>query len=894
MGKKKRAETKKETIRESETEGKRQETKSYHIFSISLILIISIAIYSNTLKNGFVYDDEFTIVNNTLIKNFSNISKLFTKEYFTTSAEMSYRPVVTSTYFIDYALYGLKPWGYHLTNLILHAINGVILYIFLTLLITHHSSLITLISLLFITHPVLTEAVNAISFREDLLCFLFFISALILYISLKAQSSKLKATTFSYILSCLFYFLALLSKEMAITFPLIIILYEWVYGKKIELSPAFLSLQKGSPQTSPPLQKGRVRVGYFFNPYIIGYIAITIAYLCIRFYLFKNPIEETLHAWLLSERLITLPYLILKYIVLLIAPVSLSADYVIAPVQSLISLKFIIPFIIVSVLVSVSVNSVRASKTQSPVTSHQLPNPPQSPFTKGGLRGIIVFGIFFFLLTLLPVYNIIPITNPFTERYLYLPSVGFVIIAGLVIHGIFTPKIASPIRGEGGGEGWLLKRRNLYILTVSVLILSIYSFAVIQRNKIWADGYSLWSDTVIKMPESSKAHYSLGNAYNEQGRLNEAIEEFQTALRLTPDYVEAHNNLGVAYFKQGRLNEAIEEYHFILRFKDLIEANNLGDVYNNLGNVYNKQGLLDEAIKEYRMAISIKPDYAEAHNNLGVVYAKHGQLDEAIKEYRMAIFIKPDYAEAHNNLGLVYWKHGQLDEAIKEYRMAISIKPDYAEAHNNLGLVYWKHGQLDEAIKEYRMAISIKPDYTEAHNNLGVVYEKNGQFDEAIKEYRMAIKINPDLYEAYNNLGNIYINQEKLDEAIKEYLTALRLKPDYAYPYNNLGFVYYKQGRLDDAINKYLTAIRLKPDFAITYRNLGLVYIKQSKLDEAIDKFLTALKLNPDDAIAHYNLGLVYNMKGLKDRAIDELEFALSLKPDYIQAKQLLESLKRR
>ena len=799
MGKKKRAETKKETIRESETEGKRQETKSYHIFSISLILIISIAIYSNTLKNGFVYDDEFTIVNNTLIKNFSNISKLFTKEYFTTSAEMSYRPVVTFTYFIDYSLYGIKPWGYHLTNLILHAMNGVILYIFLTLFIQPSQSSIfkllsppLLISLLFITHPVLTEAVNAISFREDGLCFLFFISALILYISLKAQSSKLKATTFSYILSCLFYFLALLSKEMAITFPLIIILYEWVYGKKIELSPAFLSLQKGSPQTSPPLQKGRVRVGYFFNPYIIGYIAITIAYLCIRFYLFKNPIEETLHAWLLSERLITLPYLILKYIVLLIAPVSLSADYVIAPVQSLISLKFIIPFIIVSVLVSVSVNSVRASKTQSPVTSHQLPNPPQSPFTKGGLRGIIVFGIFFFLLTLLPVYNIIPITNPFTERYLYLPSVGFVIIAGLVIHGIFTPKIASPIRGEGGGEGWLLKRRNLYILTVSVLILSIYSFAVIQRNKIWADGYSLWSDTVIKMPESSKAHYSLGNAYNEQGRLNEAIEEFQTALRLTPDYVEAHNNLGVAYFKQGRLNEAIEEYHFILRFKDLIEANNLGDVYNNLGNVYNKQGL------------------------------------------------------------------------------------------------------LDEAIKEYRMAISIKPDYTEAHNNLGVVYEKNGQFDEAIKEYRMAIKINPDLYEAYNNLGNIYINQEKLDEAIKEYLTALRLKPDYAYPYNNLGFVYYKQGRLDDAINKYLTAIRLKPDFAITYRNLGLVYIKQSKLDEAIDKFLTALKLNPDDAIAHYNLGLVYNMKGLKDRAIDELEFALSLKPDYIQAKQLLESLKRR
>jgi len=121
----------------------RQEAKLYHILSVSLILIISIAIYSNTLKNGFVYDDESTIVNNTLIKDFSNISKLFTKEYFISSAEASYRPVVTFTYFLDYAIYGLNPYGFHLTNLILHAINGVLLYIFLTSLITHHSSLLS-------------------------------------------------------------------------------------------------------------------------------------------------------------------------------------------------------------------------------------------------------------------------------------------------------------------------------------------------------------------------------------------------------------------------------------------------------------------------------------------------------------------------------------------------------------------------------------------------------------------------------------------------------------------------------------------------------------------------------------------------------------------------------
>ncbi len=329
-----------------------------HFLSILLIAIISISIYSNTLKNGFVYDDESTIVKNTLIKDLDNISKLFkNKEYFTTSGEMSYRPIVTLTYFIDYALYGLKPWGYHLTNLILHAINGAILYIFLTLLIQSSQSSIPvlkhngtsfnlqssifnlqlIISLLFITHPVLTEAVNAISFREDGLCFLFFVSALILYL-------KSKMSVFCILSSIFFYLLALLSKEMAITFPLIIFLYEWIYGKQPPQSP----FVKGDYNSiNSPLLKG-VR-GLLYNPYIIGYIAITCFYLYLRFYLFHNPYEEVIPISTLSERLMTIPYLILKYIILLIAPLSLSANYMISPVQSLISLKFMLPFIIIIV-----------------------------------------------------------------------------------------------------------------------------------------------------------------------------------------------------------------------------------------------------------------------------------------------------------------------------------------------------------------------------------------------------------------------------------------------------------------------------------------------------------------------------------------------------------------
>ena len=734
-------------VKESGIEDKRQETKSYHLISISLILVISIAIYSNTLKNGFVYDDAKTIVNNTLIKTINNLPKLFNRtDYFAASGEMSYRPVVTLTYFIDYAIYGLKPYGYHLTNLIIHSINGVMLYIFLTLLFKSSQSsffnfqfpifnLQLIISLLFITHPVLTEAVNAISFREDGLCFLFFISALILYLKsskLKAQSSKFKA--FSLQLSAFsFYLLALLSKEMAITFPLIIILYEWIYGKQPPQSPFVKGELKGVRRLSQsPLLKG-VR-GLLFNPYTIGYILITILYLYLRFFLFHNPVEEDLNAWLLSERLMTIPYLIMKYIMLLIAPISLSADYVITPVQSLFSPLFLVSMFVIILL--------------SFITYKLAPLPSGE---RDGVRGII-FGILFLLLTLLPVDNIIPIVNPFAERYLYLPSVGFAIIIGSILSCL---PVRSTQTGLMAHSSWRVTHHSSLIAHCSLLIIiiSIYSFAVIQRNKIWIDDYSLWSDTVIKMPESSRAHYNLGNAFRMQGRLDEALKELNLALFLKPSLYEAHNNLGI---------------------------------------VYEKLGQLDEAIKEYRMAIKLKPYYSKAHNNLGLIYEEQGRIDEAIKEYKLALSLKPDFAEAHNNLGVIYANMGQIDEAIKEFKLALSLNPDDVKAHNNLGNAYNEQGQLDESIKELKLALSLKPDYAKAHNNLGIVYKKQGRLDEALKE------------------------------------------------------------------------------------------------------FLTALKLNPDDVITHYNMALAYNLKGLKEKAIEELEIALRLKPDHIQARELLESLRRR
>lgn len=339
-----------------------------------LIVIYSITIYANTLANGFLYDDRYTIIDNNLIKDFTGLYKLFGKDYFALAGEMSYRPVVTFTYFLDYALYGLKPWGYHLTNLICHAMNGALLYVFLVLISNQagvksfisqnkfisFGNISFLVSLLFVAHPALTETVNAISYREDLLVFLFYIVSLILYIFFTANNRNAKLF---YPLSCFTYIFALFSKETALTLPLIVYCYEWFNVNR----------------------KRGYLYRFFTNWYNIGYIFIALFYLYLRFFYFYNPREgkiQAIQAWIANERILTAPILLLNHLKLTMFPISLSADYAWSPTGFIFSGSFLFALIIVVLLLF---GALIIKKSERKVS----------------------FGILFFLITLVPALNIV-------------------------------------------------------------------------------------------------------------------------------------------------------------------------------------------------------------------------------------------------------------------------------------------------------------------------------------------------------------------------------------------------------------------------------------------------------------------------------------------------------
>ncbi len=270
------------------------------------------------------------------------------------------------------------------------------------------------------------------------------------------------------------------------------------------------------------------------------------------------------------------------------------------------------------------------------------------------------------------------------------------------------------------------------------------------------------------------------------GQSKSAVELIGRAISAKPSNPLYYSNLGLAFQNQGKLNDAVASYQKALSFKpDYAEA------HYNLGNALLQQGKVDEAVASYSQALSFRPDHAEAHNNLGMALNVQGKLDEAVASYRRALSFRPDHAEAHNNLGMALNVQGKLDEAVASYRRALSFRPDFAEAHYNLGNALPKQGKLDEAVASYRQALSFRPDFAEAHYNLGNALLQQGKLDEAVASYRRALSSKPNHAEAHNNLGFALLQQGKLDEAVASYRQALSFKPDYAEAHSNLLFAIY-------------------------------------------------------------------------------------------------------
>jgi protein O-mannosyl-transferase len=410
----------------------------------------------------------------------------------------------------------------------------------------------------------------------------------------------------------------------------------------------------------------------------------------------------------------------------------------------------------------------------------------------------------FFVGSLFPVLGFV---NLYGARYSwvwdhwqYLPDLGLIALASAGLTAAWQDA-APRMRGAG-----------LPLVAVLCALLGALTW---DHCGMFHDDRTLYLENLERNPGSWLAHNNVGVELEaDPRRLNEAISQFEEAIRLNPAFFEAHNNLGVEVGKvPGRINDAVAQF--------------------------------EEAIR-------LKPDYAEAHYNLANALGSLGRTSEAMTELGEAIRLKPHYVEAHYNLGNALDALGRTPEAVAEFEEVIRSRPDYAEAHNNLGLALMKMpGRLGDAVSQFQEAIRLGPEIAEAHANLGNAYSTMpGHQADAVPQFEEAIRLRPDYAEAHFYLANALVPAGRIPEAVQHYEEALRLQPDMAEASNNLGMILCRTGHPSEGLERIDAAIRMQPDFAQAHFARGAALMQAGRRNEAIAEFERVLQLRPGDPSA--------------------------------------------
>lgn len=678
--------------------------KNQIVICFFIIVFLALAAYSSSLDNGFVnWDDPSYVIDNYSIRSLSpqNLLRLFTRPQ-----SSYYALLVFFSYAIEYHFFALNPYAYHLTNLLFHIFNSLLVFVIIFLLCKKITvALIT--AILFAIHPLHVESVAWITERKDVLCALFFLFSLLLYIKFtenlnsnnKPLIAKRRKKRMFYLFSLICFLMALLSKPMAVTLPLVLLLIDYYTlhnpnGAKVVSLPEINSELKLTATRNRFIRNSILnKIPFFVLSIVFGFIALSLQKSAgtIRSAFYLDPLPHILTA---LRNFVFYP-------IKLLLPFKLSAYYPYPPVINL----FLTPFMLPAIIVITTLLIVSRCRKNNP-----------------GL----LFGLGFYSITILPTLQLVPVGNViFADRFSYLPSIGLFFLAAMAITFIGTKIIHYP----------RLRIARLRTFAV-VLAIAIFSFITFQRCPVWRNGQTLWLDTIKKYPKIPTAHLNLGEAFLNEGDLEAAIAALLQSKELDPNQVNVYSNLGDAYQKKGLLKEAEAEFitALSLNSEDPI-------VHNNLGLVYAKQGISNSARNEFNEAISLKSDYAEPHNNLGLVYSREGNVEPAGEEFRKAISINCLFRDAYHNLANSLEAQGKFGEAIDNYRKAVELKLDFAPAYNDLGFVYAKTGRLTEAITEFEKAINLDKELASAYYGLTLCYFFQGENNRAIQYRDQAIEL---------------------------------------------------------------------------------------------------------------------------------------------------------
>ncbi len=551
-----------------------------------VVAAAAFAVHLPALFGEFVYDDMTQVLQNRWIRDLGNLGEIFSGSVWSFQAASGvsnyYRPAMHVIYALEYQLFGLKPWGFHLVNLLLHAAVSVLVLLLVRRLFADLGGSLAesrsgfrtpefAAALLFAIHPVNTEAVAWVAAVPELSFTLF---GLLAFLAFRRSAEGWGRF---YWLSVLLFFAATFCKETAFVLPALLALYEVLLRR-------------------PPASRLVAR--------LFPFAAAAGVTLALRLHALSGFAPERRWPDLSAfQCALNAAALFAKYLLTLVLPVGLNAFHVLHPVRSLLEPIAVAGLLGTAAFLVASAFAWRRSR-------------------------LAFFGLQVIAVPLLPVLYVRVVgENAFAERYLYLPTIGFALLAALVLLAIDREKARIAI-----------------LATVAVLF-ATGSFA---RTLVWKDNFALFSDTAAKSPDHFQSQASFANALYEKGEVDAAIERYRLAIALDPGQCTPRQNLATAYLRKGLVDEAIAE----LTNPAVLGAGD-PEASAKLAFAYTAKGWLAAAVTQYEAALRFDPKAAEVHNNLGVVLWRMGQPGRSAGHFAAALALEPGNRRYAENLKLV-------------------------------------------------------------------------------------------------------------------------------------------------------------------------------------------------------------------------------------------------
>jgi Flp pilus assembly protein TadD len=668
-------------------------------------------VFGQTLRHEFInYDDEIYVYENPQVAAGLTLHGIIWT--FTHVVCGNWHPLTVISHMVDCQLYGLRPAGHHFTNVLLHTIAVILLFLVLRQM-TGALWRSAFVAAIFAIHPLHVESVAWVAERKDVL------SAVLFMLTLGAYTRYVRTLSLtSYLIVLLLFALGLTAKPMLVTLPFVLLLLD------------YWPMKRFASETLAKSNYGR-RVEHLANVRRIFLEKIPLLFLsagsCLATVVAQHHFIDPIDKLSLMERLGNAAVATMVYLRQMVLPIGLSVFY--PHPRHRLSITHIAAAVLLLIAISAGAFVLRRK------------------------HAYFLTGWCWFLGMLVPVIGIVQVgVQARADRYTYLPQIGLYILLIWLVADMSSAR----------------RNRGIVLGPVMAFLVLILMWCAWKQTTYWRDSRSLWVQALAVNSENDTAHNALSDVALRENRLDEAVFHARKALEIRPDSADAHSNLGIALSGTGRREEARIQFQ-----KVLATSPNRPRVHYNLATLLLDSGRLDDAIAEFQKELKIHPDFVEAYSNLGIALTRKGELDDALAHFQKALEMDSGRPKVHYNVATVLLQKGQRDQAIAHLEKELQINPASAEAHNDLGIAWSQEGRIDQAISEWQKTLELEPNNLNAHCNLAWIFAtfpddaiRNGTKAVSLAERALQLSGERDP-RIYRLLAAAYAENGQFDEAIE-------------------------------------------------------------------------------------------------------------------------------